>query len=88
LKDNSVKRLSDSAEIRGEYLSNELKYFFLTNGVIQKLTPPYSLESGAFAAYFNQTTNTIACSIAIAAPDVRGILGDTTNLVAYLMNRP
>jgi transposase InsO family protein len=52
-----------------EYISNELKDLFLTNGVIHELTPPYSPESNGITERFNQTINTIACSMTISAPD-------------------
>jgi hypothetical protein len=53
----------------GEYISNELKDFFLTSGVIQKLTPPYSPESNGITEGFNQTINMIARSMTITAHD-------------------
>jgi transposase InsO family protein len=42
----------------GEHISNELQDFFLTSGVIHKLTPPYSPESNGIAERFDQTINT------------------------------
>jgi hypothetical protein len=49
-------------------MSNELKDFFLTSGVIHELTLPYSSESNGIAERINQTINMIACSMTIAAP--------------------
>jgi transposase InsO family protein len=55
-----IKRIrSDNG---GEYISNELKDFFLTSGVIHELTLPYSPESNGIAERFNQTINMIACA--------------------------
>jgi transposase InsO family protein len=53
----------------GEYISHELKYFFLQSGVLNKLTPPYLPKSNGIAECLNQTINTIARSMTIAAPD-------------------
>jgi transposase InsO family protein len=62
-----IKRIcSDNG---GEYISHELKDFFLTSRVIHELTPPYSPESNGIAEYFNQIINTIARSLTITAPD-------------------
>jgi transposase InsO family protein len=63
----NIKRIrSDNG---GEYISNELKDFFLTSGVIHELQPPYSPESNGIAAHFNQTINTIARSMTIPGPN-------------------
>jgi transposase InsO family protein len=71
----------------GEYISNEFKDFFLTSGVIHELTLPYSPESNGTVERFNQTINTIARSMTIAAPDFPSLWNEAINMVPYLKNR-
>jgi transposase InsO family protein len=71
----------------GKYISNALKDFFLTSGVIHELTPPYSLESNGISEPFNQTLNTIPRSMTIAAPDFPSLWAEAVNMAAYLKNR-
>jgi hypothetical protein len=71
----------------GEYISNELKDFFLTSGGIHELTPPYSPESHGIAERFNQTINTLAHSMTIAACDFPCLWAEAINMAAYLKNR-
>jgi hypothetical protein len=63
-KINRIRRDND-----GEYMRNELKYFFLTSGVIYELTAPNSLESNGIKEHLNLTGNMIARSMTIAAPN-------------------
>jgi transposase InsO family protein len=80
-----IKRIrSDNGS---EYISNKLKYFFLTSRVIHELTPPYSLQSYAIAERFNQTINTIACLMTIAAPYFPFLWAEAVNMATYLKNR-
>jgi transposase InsO family protein len=80
-----IKRIrSDNGS---EYISNELKNFFLTSGVIHELTPPYSPESNGIAERFNQTINTIARSMTIAPPDFPCLWAAAGNMAAYLKNK-
>jgi transposase InsO family protein len=80
-----IKRIrSDNG---GEYISNELKDFILMSGVIHDLTPPYSSESNGMADRFNQTINTIARSMTIAAPDFPCLWAEARNMAADLRNR-
>jgi hypothetical protein len=80
-----IKRIrSDNGS---EYISNELKDFFLTSGVIHELTPPYSPESNGIAERVTQTINTIAHSMTIAAPDFPYLWAEAVNMAAYLQNR-
>jgi transposase InsO family protein len=80
-----IKRIrSDNC---GEYMSNELKDFFLTSGVIHELTPPYSPESNGIAEHCHQTMNTIARSMTIAAPDFPCLWAEAVNMAANLKNR-
>jgi hypothetical protein len=71
----------------GEYITNELTDFFLTSGVSHELTAPYSPESNGIAGGFNQTINTIACSMTNVAPDFLCLWADTINMAAYLKTR-
>jgi transposase InsO family protein len=80
-----IKRIrSDNS---GEYISNEFKDLFLTSGVIHELTPPYSPESNGIGKRFNQTINTIARSMTIAAPDLPCLWAEAVNMATYLKNR-
>jgi transposase InsO family protein len=88
LKDNSGKRLKRiHTDNSGEYISNELKDFVLTSRVIHELTPPYSPESNCIAERFNQTINTIACSMIIAVADLPCLWAEAVNMAAYLKTR-
>jgi hypothetical protein len=55
---------SDNA---GEYISNELKDFFLMIRVIHELTPPYLPQSNGITDHVDQILNMIARSITIGA---------------------
>jgi hypothetical protein len=68
----------------GEYISNELNDVFPTRAVIHGLTPPYSPESNRIGKYFNQTINTIACSMTITASDIPCLWAEASNMAAYL----
>jgi hypothetical protein len=81
----TIKRIR--SDTGGEYISNELKHFFLTSGVIHELTPPYLPESNGIAERFNQTIYMIACSMPIAAPDFPCLWAEAVNMAAYLKNR-
>jgi transposase InsO family protein len=70
----------------GEYISHELKHFFITRGVFHELTPPYSLESNGIATHFNQIINMIARSMTIGAPDFPCQWAEAIKMGAYLMN--
>jgi hypothetical protein len=63
-----------------------LKDFFLPSEVIDKLTPPYSPESNGIAVLFNQTINTIARPMTIAAPDFLRLSAEAVNMGASLKN--
>jgi hypothetical protein len=81
-----IKRIrSDNG---GEYISNELKDFFLTIRVIYELTLPYGPESNSIAECFNQTINTIAHSMTITTPDFPCLWAEAVNMAACLKNRP
>jgi transposase InsO family protein len=80
-----IKRICSNNGV--EYISNELKRFFLTSGVIHKLTPPFSPESNVIVERFNQTIKTIARSMTIVAPDFPYLRAEAINMAAYLKNR-
>jgi len=44
----------------GEYVNKELREFFAEEGIIHKITPPYSHESNGIAERFNRTIVTMA----------------------------
>jgi transposase InsO family protein len=69
-----------------EYISNELKDFFLMSRVIHELIPAYSPESNGIAQSINQTTNMIAHSMTIGAPDFLCLCAEAINMDANLKN--
>jgi transposase InsO family protein len=70
-----------------EYISNDLKDFFLTSGVIYKLIPPYAPESNGIAECVNQTLDPLARSMIIAAHEFPSLVAEAVNMGAYLNNR-
>jgi hypothetical protein len=69
----------------GEYVNENLKEFFTSEGIIHELTPAYSHESNGVAERFNRTIITMARGMLHGLP--RSLWSEATNTAVYLKNR-
>jgi hypothetical protein len=67
-----------------KYISNGLNNIFLKSRVIYEWTPPYSLDWNDIMECFNQSMNTIACLMTIAALDFPCLWPQCVNMAACL----
>lgn len=83
--DTKVKRLrSDNG---GEYVTQELKEFLQSQGIIHEFSPAYSSESNGIAERYNQSIETIARCMMMKVPEHQHLWAEAIGTAAYLKNR-